>query len=160
MMASILTGGRSSRIYRRLVVEDRLASGVTSGTGPGHLFPGLFTVEAYPRSPHTAQEVEEAIYEEIESLARTPPSDTELQRVRNQLEASEVRRLRSNFGLAFQIAGSASLFGDWQTTFSFSDKIQAVSPEDLQRVATTYFRKENRTVAILVKPASVSEGGR
>jgi predicted Zn-dependent peptidase len=158
MLASVLTGGRSSRIYRRLVLEDRLASGVTSGTGPGQLFPDLFTLEAYPRAPHSVEEVEAAIYEEIEKLVREPPQDVELQRVRNQLEASEVRRLRSNFGLALQIAGSASLFGDWRTSFGFSERIQAVTPEDLQRVAASYFRKENRTVAVLVKPAPVGEG--
>jgi predicted Zn-dependent peptidase len=152
MLSSILTGGRSARIYRRLVLEDRLASGVTSGTGPGYLFPGLFSLEAYPRSPHTAREIEAVIYEELEKLAEEPPAEIELQRVRNQLEASEVRGLRSNFGLALQIAASGSLFGDWRKTFSFSDKIQDVRPEDVTRVIRAYFRKENRTVATLVKP--------
>ena len=64
-----------------------------------------------------------------------------------------MRRLRSSLGLAFQIAGSASLFGDWRTTFEFSQKLQEVSPRDIQRVVSTYFRKESRTVATLVKPA-------
>jgi predicted Zn-dependent peptidase len=156
MLSAILTGGRSGRIYRRLVLEDRLASGVTSGTGPGYLFPGLFMLEAQPRSPHSTQEVEAAIYEEIERLTAEAPDDTELQRVRNQLDASEVRALRSNFGLALQIAASGSLFGDWRTTFSFSDKVQEVTPQDLQRVVEKYFRRDNRTVAVLVKPDSGS----
>lgn len=152
MLSAILTGGRSSRVYRRLVLEERTASGVTSGTGPGYHFPGLFMLEAYPRSPHTTEELEAAIYEEIERLRREPPAEIELQRVRNQLEASEVRNLRSNFGLALQIAASSALFGDWRTTFSFSDKIQAVTPKDIQRVVGQYLTKKNRTVAVLVKP--------
>jgi zinc protease len=101
--------------------------------------------------------LEDAIYEELESLKEAPPEESELQRVRNQLEASEVRRLRSNFGLALQVAGSASLYGDWQTTFDLSRKLLEVSPQDIQRVVTTYFRKEYRTVATLVKPSADQE---
>jgi len=86
-------------------------------------------------------------------LKETPPEEGELQRVWNQLEASEVRRLRSNLGLALQVAGSASLYGDWRTSFDFSKRLQEVTPQDIQRVVTSYFRKEYRTVATLVKPS-------
>jgi predicted Zn-dependent peptidase len=153
MLASLLTGGRSSRIYRRLVLEDRIASGVSSSVEPGQLYPGLFSIQASPLYPHTPLELEETIYEELELLKETPPEEGELQRVWNQLEASEVRRLRSNFGLALQVAGSASLFGDWRNTFDFSKRLQEVTPQDIQRIVTTYFRKEYRTVATLVKPS-------
>jgi predicted Zn-dependent peptidase len=160
MLASLLTGGRRSRIYRRLVLEDRIASGVASITEPGQLYPGLFVIEASPISPHTPREVESAIYEELEKLAAVPPEPGELQRVRNQLEAGEVRRLGSNFGLAFQLAGSATLFGDWRETFTFSRRLQEVSPHDIQEVVKRYFRKELRTVATLVKPSDTGEEGR
>ncbi len=153
MLTSLLTGGRSSRIYGRLVMEDRIASGVSSSIEPGELYPGLFSIQASPLHPHSVQELEEAIYDELESLRESPPEERELQRVRNQLEAAEVRRLRSNFGLALQIAGSASQFGDWRSTFDFYARLQEVTPHDIQRVVTTYFRKEFRTVAILVKPS-------
>jgi predicted Zn-dependent peptidase len=151
MLASLLTGGRSSRIHRRLVLEDRIATGVTSGTGPGILFPGLFSIDANPRSPHTPEEVEAAIYEELERLKEEPPEDRELQRVRNQLEASEIRRLRSSFGLALQVAQGASFYGDWRESFSFTRKMGAVTPLDIQRVVQEYFRDDQRTVATLVK---------
>lgn len=154
MLASLLTGGRSSRVYRRLVLEDRIATGVTSGTGPGHLFPGLFSIDAFPRSPHTTEEVEAAIYQELERLKEEPPEEMELQRVRNQLEASEIRRLSSSFGLAIQVAQSASLFGDWRQSFSFTRKMGAVTPLDIQRVVQEYFRDDQRTVATLVKAQS------
>jgi predicted Zn-dependent peptidase len=157
MLASILTGGRSSRLYRRLVVEDRLAATVVSITEPGLLYPRLFTIEAVPRAPHTTQEVEAVVYEELERLATEPPDLRELQRVRNQLEASEVRRLRSNFGLALQIASSASFYGDWRTTFRYTRRMQEVTPEDIQRVVGLYFNLDRRTVATLVK--STEDGG-
>lgn len=150
MLATILTGGRSSRIYRRLVMQDRIAGSVTSGTGPGHLFPGVFSIAATPRFPHTPEEVEAAIFQEIERLRETPPEEAELQRVRNQLEASAVRRLRSNFGLAVQLAESASLFGDWTHSFRFFQAMEEVTPRDIQRVVRDYFRNDKRTVATLV----------
>jgi predicted Zn-dependent peptidase len=157
MLASLLTGGRSSRIYRRLVLEDRIATGVSSGTGPGYLYPGLFSIDVSPRSPHSAEEVEAVIYEELDRLRDDPPEDMELQRVRNQLEASEVRRRRTSFGLAYQVAESASLYGDWRKTFSFTREMGAVTPEDIQRVVQRYFTKDQRTVAILRRPEA--EGG-
>lgn len=152
MLMSVLTGGRSSRLYRRLVLRDRIASAVTSSIEPGQLYPGLFTIQASPLHPHGTLELEAAVYEELERLREAPPEEGELQRVRNQIEASEFRRLRSGFGLALQVAGSASLYGDWRRTFHFSRAMQAVSPSDIQRVVTTYFRTEGRTVATLVKP--------
>lgn len=153
MLTSLLTGGRSSRLYRRLVLEDRIATGVTSTVEPGQLYPGLFTIQSSPLSPHTTEEVEEAVYAELERLKNEPPELDELQRVRNHLEASEIRRLRSNFGLAIQVAGSASLFGDWRRTFEFSSRLRNVSPGDIQRVVERYFREQSRTVATLVKPS-------
>jgi predicted Zn-dependent peptidase len=82
----------------------------------------------------------------------------ELQRVRNQLEASNVRRLSSNLGLALQFAESTSLYGDWERTFGFTRIMAAVTPADVQSVVRRYFRKDHRTVAVLRKSAG-GEGG-
>jgi predicted Zn-dependent peptidase len=157
MLTSILTGGRNSRLHKRLVQTERLAAGVVSSIEPGQLFPGLFTIQASPLHPHTTGELEEAIYEELERLRTDPPDERELQRVKNHLEASEVRRLRSNFGLAAQVAGSESLYGDWRHTFAFSDELLQVSPEDIQRVVVEYFRRETRTVATLARSGDGEE---
>mgnify|MGYP006277752099 CR=1 FL=1 len=159
MLASILTGGRSSRLYQRLVIQDRLATGVTSGTGPGYLFPRLFSIDASPRFPHSPAAVETAIYQELDRLRDVPPEEVEVQRVRNQLEASAVRRLRSNFGLAIQLAESESLFGDWRHTFEFFRSMESVTPRDIQRVVREYFTPDQRTVAVLARVEEVVEGG-
>jgi predicted Zn-dependent peptidase len=160
MLSYLLTGGRTGRLYRRLVLGDRLATFVGASTVPGSRYPRLFTVQAAPRAPHTVKEVEAAIYEEIDRLARTPPEARELERVRRQLEASDVRRLTSNLGLAFQLAGSASLLGDWRATFALSRRMRDVTPLDVQRVARTYFHAWNRTVAVLEAPAPADEANR
>lgn len=151
MLTSILTGGRTSRLYRRLVEGDRLATSVTSSMGPGDRYPRLFQVDAVPRAPHTTAEVEAAIYDEIARLGAEGPGASELQRVRNQVEAGDLRRLQSNLGLAFQLAESVSMFGDWRETFRHSARIAAVTPDDVRRVAAKYLIRENRTVATLVR---------
>ncbi len=149
MLTSLLTGGRTSRLYHRLVQEDRSAASVFSSMGPGEKYPQLFQIDATPVSPHTTLEVEAAIYEEIDRLAAEGPTERELVRVRNQVEAGNVRRLQSNLGLAFQIAASATLTGDWRDTFRLSERIREVTAEDVRRVAAKYLTQRNRTVATL-----------
>jgi predicted Zn-dependent peptidase len=153
MLSSVLTGGRTSRLHRRLVLEERSAAAVYTSMGPGSLYPQLFQVDAVPRAPHTSLEVESAIYAEIQRIKESPPEPGELYRVLSQIEASDVRRLQSNLGLAFQLADSESLFGDWSETFRLSHRLRDVTPEDVQRVARLYLTASNRTVAHLVRPA-------
>ena len=150
VLSALLSGGRTSRLNRDLVLERRLATFVGATMGPGERYPRLFSIDAYPRSPHTTSEVEEAIYAGIARLIEEGPQEVELERVRNQLEAGSVRRLETNFGLALQLAGSASLYGDWRTTFRLEERMAAVTVVDVRRVARTYLIPENRTVATLV----------
>lgn len=159
MLAYLLTGGRTGRLYRRLVTGDRLATFVGAVTVPGARYPALFTIQAVPRAPHTAAEVEAAIYEELDRMATEPPAEAEMERVRRILEASDVRRLESGFGLAFQLAESTALFGDWRTAFRLSARVRDVTPEDVRRAVGRYFTKQNRTVATLVRPPAATGNG-
>ncbi|MEX2049533.1 MAG: pitrilysin family protein [Gemmatimonadota bacterium] len=150
ILAAVLTGGRTSRLHRRLVTDDRIATGVYASTGPGDRFPQLFQIEAIPLSPHSTDQAEAAIYEEIARVATEGPTESELERVRNQVAAGNVRRIGSNLGLAFQLAHSESLEGDWRATFRVSARLAGVSAEDVRRVASEYLTRRNRTVAVLV----------
>lgn len=150
LLTTVLSGGRTSRLYQRLVVRDRLATEVFTSLGPGSIDPQLFTVDAAPRAPHTTAEVEAAIYDEIGRLAAEGPTEWELERVRNRMEAGAVRRLQSNLGLAFQLAESVALWDDWRATFRLAERLGEVTADDIRRVAGRYFRAENRTVARIV----------
>jgi predicted Zn-dependent peptidase len=154
VLSSLLTGGRTSRLFQRLVLRERVATQISSFTIPGSLYPRLFAFQGTPIAPHTTEEIERAVYEEVERLQREPPTAAELQRVRNQIEAAGVQRLQSNLGLAFQLSGSEALWGDWRQTFRDQAALAHVSAEDVQRVARTYFATSNRTVATLVRPAA------
>ena len=151
MLASILTGGRASRLHRRLVLKDRVATFVAASVGPGSRYPGLFLIDADPLAPHTTEEIEASIQEELDELRASPPRPEEVARFGNDLEASRIRRLTSNQALALQLAESASAFGDWRETFRLTDRLLTVTPEDVRRVVLRYFDRENRTVVTLVK---------
>lgn len=151
MLASILTGGRTSRLHRRLVIDEKLAQSVSATLGPGARYPRLFIIGAAPTPGHDTAELERAIYEEIARLRRQPPTEAELTRIRNRIEAGAVYRLQSGFGLALQLAESAALWGDWRQTFREMERYRTVTAEDIVRVAEKYLTRENRTVATLVR---------
>ncbi len=152
VLSSILAGGRTSRLHRRLVQDERLALGVGAGIGPGCGYPLLFIITAQPRQPHTVRELEAAIYEEIHRIQDTPPTAEEIRRVVNQIQAGEIRRLQSYLGLAFQLAESEVYNDDWRETFRTWRDYLDVTPDAVQRTARTYFQPTNRTVGWTRRP--------
>jgi predicted Zn-dependent peptidase len=149
---AVLSDGLTSRLHQTLVLEKRLAVSVGSDAShPGVRAPNLFIFTATPLAPHTAAEVEAAVYEEIERLKREPVASKELEKVLNNLDADLIRGLRSNSGLASQLALYQAVAGDWRYILTSRDKVAAVTAADVQRVARQYFTKSNRTVAVLVK---------
>ncbi|THJ22178.1 MAG: insulinase family protein [Nitrospira sp. CG24D] len=150
----VLTDGLTSRLQTILVREKRLAASVGSDANyPGVRAPNLFILTATPLAPHTTVEVEAAIYAELERLKTEPVPAKELQKIVNNLDADLVRALRSNSGLASQLALFQTVAGDWRHVLKSRDRIAAVTPADIQRIARQYFTKSNRTVGTLVKHA-------
>ncbi|MEZ4417881.1 MAG: pitrilysin family protein [Gemmatimonadota bacterium] len=156
MLSAVLTAGRTSRLYRRLITEDRIASSVVSSTAPGGRYPRLFVIEALPAPGHDVVELEAAIHTELARLASEAPREVELTRVRNQLQASAVRRLRSNLSLAFELAGAVSRYNDWREVFRGTQRMVDVTADDVRRVVATYFGDANRTTAVLERPQVVA----
>lgn len=148
----LLSDGRTSRLYTTLVKEKQLVTSVSTSNGePGGRYDNLFFITATPRHPHTTEEVENAIYAELERLKTEPVTDRELQKVRNQLEANFLRGLNSNAGLAFQLTYFDTIAGDWRYVVRHSQVISKITLDDIKRVATQYFTKTNRTAATLIK---------
>jgi zinc protease len=153
MLSALLSGGRTSHLYTALVLEERTATSVGASLGPGARDLRLFTVGGTPRLPHTSEEVMAGVERVIARIQEEGVSLQEVERVRRQLEASRVRRLQSNFGLAFQLAESAGGMGDWRDTFRYTERLLNVSPQEIQEVAVRYLVEESRTVAILRRPS-------
>ncbi len=149
-IGSLLSEGRSSRLYRGLVRDRKVATQVLGFPGlPGQKYPGLFIFFALTAPGRTNEEVLKAIEEEIERLVKEPVSKEELDGVKRRARASLLRQLDDNMGLAIQLASYQALTGDWRNLFRQLDKINAVTPEDIQRVARATFRRTNRTVGVI-----------
>ena len=150
VLSALLGDGRSSRLHKRLVEEQRVASSISAG--PWLLqHAGLFLVQATPRAPHPPEEVEAAIETQIAAFQAEPVTDHELTKVRNQMEVALVRSLASNTGLASTLGNAWALRGDWRMAFEEREKILAVTAEDVRRVARQYLLPRRRTVAWLVR---------
>jgi predicted Zn-dependent peptidase len=150
----ILSQGRTSRLYRALVVEQQLATSVATYGAPGYRYPNLFVINAVPRHPHTVAELEEALYAELQRLASEPVSEELLVRVRNRLRVDHLRYLQSNGGLARMLTFHQSVSGDWRYLIDYEEQIASITADDIQRVAATYLVPANRTVAVLQKKGS------
>jgi predicted Zn-dependent peptidase len=147
----ILSGGRTSRLYKSLVQDKRIAMAAAGFPGfPGVKYPNMFVFYAVPSAGHTNEENEEAMLAEIERLKTEWVSEEELSRVKRRARADLIGGLDSNAGLADQIASYQVLTGDWRNLFRAIDGIDAVTREDIQRVAQEYFHERNRTVGYLI----------
>jgi len=147
----ILSSGRTSRFYRSLVQEKKLAVAAGGFPGfPGDKYPNLFLFFSVAAAGKTNEENEKAMLEEIEKLRTELVSDEELARVKARVRAQLVRQLTSNSGLAGQLASYQVLTGDWRNLFRRLEAIDKVTREDIQRIAQTYFTERNRTIGYLV----------
>lgn len=147
----ILADGRTSRLYRRLVLEKQMVTGVSAFSTPGNRYPNLFTISATPRAPHTVREVEEEIYAELESLKREPVTERELKQVLNNLEYEEFSQMGSNGGLARNLTEYEAVAGTWRYLIEHRRKVAGVTPADVMRVAQKYLVRQNRTVGFITK---------
>jgi len=149
-ISDIIGQGRTSRLYKRLVKQDKIASQVVSFAGfPANKYPTLLAFLGIPAKDVTALDIEAAILEEIQKLVDEGVSEEELAGVKRRAKANYVRSLQGNLGLARQLAGFQGLDGDWREMFTQLDDIEAVTVADVQRVAEEIFVPNNRTVAYI-----------
>lgn len=151
VITMILGSGRTSRFYKKLVIEQQIATEVGAFDAPGSRFPNLFVISANPRSPHTIRDVEEAIQAELDLLKSEPVAERDLQRILNKIEYEEARRMGTNGGLARNLTEYEAVAGSWRYMTEYRGKVQKVTPADIQRVASQYFTRENRTVGFISK---------
>ena len=152
VLETILTKGRTSRMYNLLVTEMQIAESVSAANGvPGTRYPNLFTIFAKPRHPHTNIELEEIILKEIEKIKTQPVSDAELAKAKNQLKMGYIQSLDSNAELASILSYYEVLLGDFLYFSNYLTNIEKVTSADIQKAARLYLNKENRTIAVLNK---------
>jgi predicted Zn-dependent peptidase len=149
-ITDLMSNGRTSRLYRALVRDKKIAADSAGFTGlPGNKYPHLFAFYAYPMPGHKTEEVAEAIHVEIERLKNEDVSDEELKMIKTRAKVSLLRGLDSNQGLASQLAIYQTRYDDWRELFRSVDRIDKVSKADIRRVAKSTFVPANRTVGII-----------
>lgn len=152
MMSSVLSGGRTSRLYKVMVEEKQQALTVGAFNGfPGNKYETMFLTFALPNQGVSVEDLEKTIREEIQKVQQEGVTEAELDRAKTNARASVIRSLGSNTGLAMQLAEAEVLYGDWRSFIKQVDEIQKVTVEDIKRVANTYLIKNNRTVGIIKK---------
>ena len=151
VMSSILNG-RTGRLYKDMVEGSGIASGA-SAQQESRKYAGLYSFSAETKGDSTPQQLEDAWYAELKKLQTEPVDEKELQKVKNQAMADSYRRLQNNFFLLIQLA-QAEAMGDWSEINKEAAKIQAVTADDIKRVANQYFDKTNRSVAVFTRKAT------
>jgi predicted Zn-dependent peptidase len=152
VLQRILTGGRSSRLYRKLVRESEAAISVRSSF-PWRIDPYLFEFNIKMKPGHEPAEAEEAVYAELADIMENGVLEEEVARAKNGLEADFVRSMQTVNGRASKIGRYEILFGDYREIMNVPGRYRAVTGEEIREAAKKYFARGNRTVVTLVPEA-------
>lgn len=148
LLATVLTSGRSSRLYRALV-ETRLAASVSATANQG-IDPETFDIGVTVRSGIPPEQAEQALHDAIEHLQTELIPERELQKARNQTRAAFLFAQESVLSQASRLGFYQTVTGDWRNLNRFLPDIDAVTADTVRRVARTYLTRDNRTVGVFV----------
>ncbi len=148
MLAAVLSGGKSARLYEQLVYRRQIARDVGANSDYTSVDPGMFTVYAQPLPGKKVSEVRQALLAEIEKIREKAPSAREVEKARNGIEAGFVFAQDSLFYQGM-LLGQYEMAGDWRLIDKYLPAIRAVTAEDIRRVAAVYLIADNRTMGVL-----------
>ena len=150
VLESILSHGKSARLYQSLVYEQKTALAVGADYGLMQADPGLFYFYAVVKPGEKVEAVEDAVAKEIQRLQAEPPTDLELQRAKNQIEAAHIFEQDSNFRQAMLLGEAETIGAGWRKVSQFVERTRAVTAQDVQRVASQYLTADMRTTGTLI----------
>lgn len=153
VLESILSHGKSSRLYQSLVYDQKNSLAV-GAEYMEQTDPSLFYLYALVSPGQKVESVEESLLKEISRLQNEPPSETEMQRARNQVEAVHIFEQDSNFRYAMLLGQMETIGAGWRRIDQFVERIRSVTAKDVQRVAKQYLVQDGRTVGILLPTPS------
>jgi len=149
VLATVLAGGKSSRLYKSLIDEKRIALSADASFSSLGKYPSPFFLDATALPGKPIDEVEKALYEEVEKIKNEPPGEMEVQKAKNQIEAAFLMGQDSLFFQA-ELVVMFEMLGDRKLKDKYFEGIGRVTPQDVQRVAQKYLVEDKRTVGILV----------
>jgi len=149
VLSDVLTGGRTSRLYERLVKQENALQVQALSAFPGSKYDTLFGIFGVPNRGVSPDSVEHMIYDELEVIKENGITQEELERAKTRARSNLIGQLDSNQGLALQFAQMEELKGNWRAVFRKLDAIESITVDDVQRVARNTFKRSNRTVAMI-----------
>jgi predicted Zn-dependent peptidase len=153
VISGILDSGRTGLLYEDLVRDKRIAlAAQTDATFPSGMYPSLFLIWVVPSPGHTVEENEKATEAVIERLKTEKVDAQTLARVKIKIRASVIRQLDNNPGMAEELAFYHVNYGNWRKLFTGLADINAVTADDVMRVARRFFVERARTVAWTAAP--------
>ncbi len=157
VLATVLSSGRSSRLYESIVRQKQLSSGVSAGAVQSR-GPGLFRFTGIPLPGKSVADLEAAIEAEIARIQTQPIEDWEMQKARNSARSAFIGGLSSSLNRAIQLSEDALAFNDPGRINTRAASIAKVTAADVQRVAKQYLVPTNRTVVITNPKAAAPKG--
>jgi zinc protease len=154
VLSLILSGGKSSRLYKSLVYEKKIALDADAEYSGFNRDPYLFFFDSTASPGKDVKDVENAIYAEIEKIKKDPPLEREVQKAKNQIESFFIMEQDSIYMQAMKY-GLFEMLGGWRLIDRYLEGIRKVTPEDVVRVARKYLTEDNRTVGILIPTKTV-----
>ena len=159
VLAGILDGGNSARLATELVRGSRVVTSAGAGYDMYSRQADLFLLDATPAADRTIEEAQRALFEQVRRLQEEPVTQQELDRVKAQVVASDVFGRDSIFAQGMKIGQLETVGLDWRLADEYVDRIQAVTPEQVQAVAKNYLVEKQLTVAVL-DPLPMEPGGK
>ena len=149
VMSAILDGGSAARFSDQLVRGQQVATAVSTSYDPFARLAGYFLIDGNPARDKNIEQLEKAVLEQLKMLQDKPVSETELQRVKAQVIASNVYERDSVFYQGMKLGLMETMHNDWRLSETHNDRLQSVTAEQVKYVARKYFQPENMTVAVL-----------
>jgi zinc protease len=149
LASEVLFGGRSSRLFSRLVRDEELATDLHGSLAP-FADAGLYEIWVSLRPGRDLPSVLKLIEQELERVCTRGVSSAELQKVKNRMELGFLQGMETAAGKAEQLGFFEIVYGDAAALFERLNALRAVKPADVQRVARKYFDARKRTsIAVL-----------
>ncbi len=149
-LGSVLSEGRSSRLQKEIVQNQKLAVAAFGFPGfPGDKYPNLFIFGGFTAPGKTNEELGKAMMAEIERTKTELVTKEELEGVKNRFRSGMMGLFKDNTSMASELAQWQTITGDWRNLFKYLDQLDKVTPEDIQRVAKATFTDGNRSVGVI-----------
>jgi zinc protease len=158
VLSWVLSSGRSSRINQAIVREKQLATNA-GAFNPDSRGPGLFQMSGTVAPGKKVEDLEAALYEEIEKVKTGPIADWEIEKAHNNARRQQAAAVTSSLQRAIQLGEYALFYNNPNLINTRTNNILKVTAADVQRAAKKYLTKENRSVVITVPKPAAPKGG-